>query len=197
MAPQVLKAGATDNGLRTNEMPWIAQHLLSIAVFLPLAGAVAIAFLGRERAPQIRWVALAASLLTFLVTLFLYFGLEADTPGMQFVETHNWITSPAIDYHLGVDGLSGLLILLTGFLTPFCVLVSWTSITQRVKEFFIFLLALETGMIGVFASLDYAVLRFLGSHVDPHVFPDRHLGSRAAGLCGSEVHAVHHGRAPP
>ncbi len=61
---------------------------------------------------------------------------------------------PAINYHLGVDGLSALLILLAGFLTPLCVLVSWTSITQRVKEFFIFLLALETGMIGVFASLD-------------------------------------------
>ena len=73
---------------------------------------------------------------------------------MQFVEVHPWISVPPIDYHLGVDGLSALLILLTGFLTPLCVLVSWTSITQRVKEFFIFLLALETGMIGVFASLD-------------------------------------------
>jgi NADH-quinone oxidoreductase subunit M len=135
-------------------MPWLAQHLLSIAVFLPLAGAVVLAFLGRERTPQIRWVALAASLLTFLATLFLYFGLKADTPGMQFIEVHTWITSPAIDYHLGVDGLSALLILLTGFLTPLCVLVSWNAITLRVKEFFIFLLALETGVVGVFASLD-------------------------------------------
>ena len=95
-----------------------------------------------------------ASLLTFIVTVVLYAGLRADTPGMQFTEIHPWITVPAINYHLGVDGLSALLILLTGFLTPLCVLVSWSSITQRVKEFFIFLLALETGMIGVFASLD-------------------------------------------
>jgi NADH-quinone oxidoreductase subunit M len=135
-------------------MPWLAHHLLSIAVFLPLAGAAAIALLRRERVPQIRWVALVTSLLTFLATLFLYFGLQADAPGMQFVEAHTWITSPAIDYHLGVDGLSALLILLTGFLTPLCVLVSWNAITLRVKEFFIFLLALETGVVGVFASLD-------------------------------------------
>ncbi len=135
-------------------MPWVADHLLTLAIFLPLAGAVIIAFLSRERPQQIRRVALVASLLTFAVTVVLYAGLRADTPGMQFVEIHPWIASPAIDYHLGADGLSALLILLAGFLTPLCVLVSWTGITQRVKEFFIFLLALETGMIGVFASLD-------------------------------------------
>jgi NADH-quinone oxidoreductase subunit M len=141
-------------------MPWLAEHLLTVAIFLPLAGAVIIAFLSRERPRQIRWVALLASLLTFLATVVLYAGLRADTSGMQFIEIHPWIASPPINYHLGVDGLSALLILLTGFLTPLCVLVSWTSITQRVKEFFIFMLALETGMIGVFASLDL-VLFFL------------------------------------
>ncbi len=135
-------------------MPWLAEHLLTIAIFLPLAGAVIIAFLRREHAQQIRWVALVASLLTFIVTVVLYVGLRADTPGMQFTEFRPWIAVPAINYHLGVDGLSALLILLAGFLTPLCVLVSWSSITQRVKEFFIFFLALETGMIGVFASLD-------------------------------------------
>jgi NADH-quinone oxidoreductase subunit M len=135
-------------------MHWLADHLLTIAILLPLAGAVVIGFLGAERDKPIRWVALASSLLTFLVTVVVYAGLRADAPGMQFVEIHPWIASPPIDYHLGVDGLSALLILLTGFLMPLCVLVSWTGITKRVKEFFIFLLALETGMIGVFASLD-------------------------------------------
>ena len=135
-------------------MPFLADHLLTITILLPLAGAVIIAFLNPARAQQIRWVALLASLLTFLMTVVLYAGLRADTPGMQFTEIHPWITIPAIYYHLGLDGLSALLILLTGFLTPLCVLVSWTGITQRVKEFFIFLLALETGMIGVFAALD-------------------------------------------
>ena len=135
-------------------MVWLADHLLTIAILLPLAGAFIVGFLGPARTQQIRWVALAASLLTFLVSAILYAGLRTDAPGMQFVEIHPWITTPPIDYHFGVDGLSGLLILLTGFLTPLCVLVSWAGITKRVKEFFIFLLALETGMIGVFASLD-------------------------------------------
>jgi NADH-quinone oxidoreductase subunit M len=135
-------------------MSWLADHLLTIAIFLPLAGAVIIAFLSPSRAQQIRWVALLASLLTFVVTVVLYAGMRADTPGMQFTETYPWITTPPIYYHLGVDGLSALLVLLTGFLTPLGVLVSWTSITQRVKGFFALLLALETGMIGVFASLD-------------------------------------------
>jgi NADH-quinone oxidoreductase subunit M len=135
-------------------MVWLAGHILTIAILLPLAGAFIVGFLGPARTQQIRWVALVSSLLTFLVSAILYARLRADTPGMQFVEIHPWITAPPIDYHLGVDGLSGLLILLTGFLTSLCVLVSWTSITKRVKEFFIFLLALETGMIGVFASLD-------------------------------------------
>ena len=141
-------------------MPWLINHLLTIAVFLPLTGAIVIAFLRRERPGPIRWVALAASLLTFLATVFLYAGFKADLPGMQLVEMHPWIASPAVDYHLGVDGLSALLILLTGFLMPLCVLVSWRSINQRVKEFFIFLLALETGMIGVFASLDLVLFFF-------------------------------------
>jgi NADH-quinone oxidoreductase subunit M len=72
---------------------------------------------------------------------------------MQFEEFRPWMFPP-VNYHLGVDGLSALMILLTGFLTPLSVLVSWNGITQRTKEFFIFLLALETGMMGVFASLD-------------------------------------------
>jgi len=135
-------------------MHLLAEHLLTIAILLPLAGAVVIGFLGAASERQIRWVALIASLLTFLVTVVLYAGLRSDTPGMQFVESHPWITAPPVDYHIGVDGLSGLLILLTGFLTPLCVLVSWKDITKRVKEFFVFLLALETGIIGVFASLD-------------------------------------------
>ena len=107
----------TDNGLRTTNnrlaqvgtylaqsMPWLAEHLLTIAVLLPLAGAVIIALLSRERAQQIRWVALVASLLTFIVTVVLYAGLRGDTPGMQFTEFRPWIAVPAINYHLGVDG---------------------------------------------------------------------------------------------
>ncbi len=135
-------------------MHWYTAHLLTIITFLPLLGAVVIAFLGRERTSSIRWVALLFSLLTFLITVCLYSRFSPQRAGMQFEEMRPWINLPPVNYHLGVDGLSALMILLTGFLTPLSVLVSWKSITQRNKEFFIFLLALETGMMGVFASLD-------------------------------------------
>ena len=135
-------------------MSWYSAHLLSIITFLPLLGAVVIAFLGRERATPVRWTALFFSTLTFLITVCLYSRLDPQRSDMQFAEVVPWIKVPPINYHLGVDGLSGLMILLTGFLTPLSVLVSWKGITQRTQEFFIFLLALETGMMGVFASLD-------------------------------------------
>jgi NADH-quinone oxidoreductase subunit M len=135
-------------------MTWLAQHPLTILTFLPLAGAAVIVFLRREAASHIRGVALAFSLATFALALKLFLAFSPNQPGMQFVEHHPWIASPPIGYHLGIDGLSVLLILLSAFLTPLSVLASWTSITSHVKEFFLFLLALETGMIGVFVSLD-------------------------------------------
>jgi NADH-quinone oxidoreductase subunit M len=135
-------------------MSWYASHSLTIVTFLPLLGAVVIAFLGRERASAVRWVALLFSLLTFLITVGIYSRFDPGRGGMQFEEVRPWMFIPPVNYHLGVDGLSALMVLLTGFLTPLSVLVSWKGISQRVKEFFIFLLALETGMMGVFASLD-------------------------------------------
>jgi NADH-quinone oxidoreductase subunit M len=135
-------------------MSWYTAHILSIITFLPLVGAVVIALLGRERASSARWVALLFSLLTFMITVCLYSRFDAHIAGMQFTELSSWMILPPVNYHLGVDGLSALMILLAGFLTPLSVLVSWNSITTRRGEFFIFLLALETGMLGVFASLD-------------------------------------------
>ena len=73
-------------------MVWLAGHILTIAILLPLAGAFIVGFLGPARTPQIRWVALVSSLLTFLVSAILYAGLRADTPGMRFIEIHPWIT---------------------------------------------------------------------------------------------------------
>lgn len=134
-------------------MSWLSNHPLTLITFLPLAGAIVIVLLRRQSA-AIRWVALAFSLLTFALAIKLFVDFSPNHPGMQFVEHFSWIDSPPIGYHLGIDGLSLLLILLTGFLTPLAVLASWTSITARVKEFFLFLLVLETGMIGVFVSLD-------------------------------------------
>jgi NADH-quinone oxidoreductase subunit M len=135
-------------------MSWYTAHSLTVVTFLPLLGAVVLAFLRNERTTAIRWVALAFSLIVFLLIAGIYVQFSPQRAGMQFEELVPWITLPPVNYHLGVDGLSALLILLTGFLTPLSVLVSWKSITKRPKEFFLFLLALETGMIGVFVSLD-------------------------------------------
>ena len=135
-------------------MTWLGSHPLSLVVFLPLLGAVAIGCLPPERRQAIRWVALVCSLVVFALSIKVFLDFNPHQPGMQFIEHRPWITSPPINYHLGIDGLSLLLILLTAFLTPLAVLASWTSITNHVKEFFLFLLALETGMIGVFVALD-------------------------------------------
>jgi NADH-quinone oxidoreductase subunit M len=135
-------------------MFWYNAHLLTIITFLPLAGAIVISFVGRERASAIRWLALLFSVLTFLFTLCLYAQFSSHVETMQFEQLVPWMASPPANYHVGVDGLSALMVLLTGFLTPLSVLVSWKGINRRVKEFFIFLLALETGVLGVFVSLD-------------------------------------------
>jgi NADH-quinone oxidoreductase subunit M len=135
-------------------MSWLNPHTLSLLTFLPLAGVAWIACLRREATEKIRWSALVVSLLVLGLAVKTFLDFSPNHPGMQFVELYPWIQDPPISYHLGVDGLSLLLVLLTAFLTPLAVLASWTSITARVKEFFLFLLALETGMIGVFVSLD-------------------------------------------
>ena len=132
----------------------LASHLLSILTFLPLAGAVAIALTPRAAERRIRGLALAGSLATFALAVKVFIDFDAYQPGMQFIEQRPWVNSPPITYHLGIDGLSLLLIVVTAFLTPLAVLASWTSIARHVKEFFIFLLALETGIIGVFVALD-------------------------------------------
>jgi NADH-quinone oxidoreductase subunit M len=135
-------------------MNWLGSHQLSLLVFLPLLGAVAIGLMPRDRPGHIRVVALACSLLVFALAVVVFAEFNPYQPGMQFIEHRPWIASPPIGYHLGIDGLSLLLILLTAFLTPLSILASWTSITRHAKEFFLFLLALETGMIGVFMALD-------------------------------------------
>lgn len=136
-------------------MSWFADHPLTTVTFLPLVAVLAIAFLRADRLATIRWVALITSLITFSLALKMFLQFDSQRSGMQLVENHLWIDSPRIDYHMGVDGLSTLLVLLTAFLTPLAVLASWAGITSRVKEFFMFLLALETGMIGVFVALDF------------------------------------------
>src|SRR3972149_3469570 len=111
-----------------------------------------------------RRAALAVSVAAFLVSLLLWIGFDRTRAGMQFEERATWIPASGISYHLGVDGISLLLVLLTTFLTPLCLLSAWTQITARVKEFLIAMLLLETAMIGVFCALDlFLFFVFLGA----------------------------------
>lgn len=127
--------------------------VLSVICFLPVLGALVLLFLKDERA--VKLVANAFALATFLVSLRLVPAFDSGTLRMQFVEKVPWVPSLGIQYFMGIDGLSLLLVLLTTLLSAISVLCSWYSITHRVKEYYIFLLILETGMLGVFMALDF------------------------------------------
>jgi NADH-quinone oxidoreductase subunit M len=126
--------------------------ILTLVTFAPAIGAVVLMLLPRNDR-TLRWTALIFSLLTFGFSLYLPFNFKHAAPGFQFDVNTNWI-GQAIHYHLGVDGISMWLVLLTTLLVPLSVLVSWKSIHDRVKEFFVLLLLLEMAMIGVFVALD-------------------------------------------
>jgi NADH-quinone oxidoreductase subunit M len=128
-------------------------HLLTAVTFLPLLSVAALLLLRGDDHLWIRRIALAASLAEFAVSLLLLRGFDAAEPNYQFEEFHGWI-GQAIHYHLGVDGISLFLVILTTFLTPLAILCSWQSIQQGVKGFFLSLLIMETALIGCFVSLD-------------------------------------------
>ena len=138
-------------------------YILSIVTFLPLVGAAAILLtrLAAGRAEphaldnSARWIALITTLVTLAVSVLLVAQFDASDPGYQFVEYVPWFAGAA--YHLGVDGISILFVLLTAFLMPLCILASWKPITQRVVEYMIAFLVLETLVIGVFTALDLYV----------------------------------------
>ena len=129
--------------------------LLTLIMFTPLAGAVLLLFVNKNSTNAIRWIANGFAGLGFLVSLPLWFWLDMATPDWQFVERHEWIPSIGAEYLVGVDGFSSLLILLATLMGLIAILSSWTAITTRVKEYYIFLLVLQTGMIGAFVSLDF------------------------------------------
>jgi len=126
--------------------------ILSIVTFLPLVGALFIAFLPRDAATNARYVALWTTLITFVVSILIWTNFDAASAGFQFVEERAWFGP--IKYKMGVDGISMLFVILTTFLMPLCILSSWGSVEHRVKEYMIAFLVLETLMIGVFCALD-------------------------------------------
>ena len=131
----------------------IASHILTIITFTPAVGALLILFFNRTQARAIRTFALIVTILAFLFSLYLPAKFESGDPDFQFRLDVPWMPTLGVEYSMGIDGISLFLILLTTLLSPLAILASW-SIRDRVKEYFIFMLLLETGMIGVFASLD-------------------------------------------
>ena len=133
--------------------------ILSLVTFIPAVGGFLILLIPR-RDRDIKVFAFVISILAFVASLHLPVHLHRNLAGFQFEIDKPWIASPNIHYHMGIDGISVWLVVLTTFLTPLCVLISWTSIHERVKEFFVLLLLLETALIGVFTSLDLFLFYF-------------------------------------
>ena len=131
------------------------SNILSVTTFLPLVGALLIGTLNAEAVRNARWIALWTTLITFFVSLLIWWNFDTTTAGFQFVEEYNWLGP--LKYKMGVDGISMLFVILTTFLMPLCILASWEAIKDRVKEYMIAFLALETLMLGVFSALDLAL----------------------------------------
>jgi NADH-quinone oxidoreductase subunit M len=128
--------------------------LLTLVTFLPGAAGLALLFVPRRSVGVLRLVSLVVTVLTFACSLPLYFGFDADAIGYQFEENRRWMPTLGVAYHVGIDGISLLLVLLTTFLMPLALVSAWGSIEDRFKEFTATMLLLETGMLGVFVSLD-------------------------------------------
>jgi NADH-quinone oxidoreductase subunit M len=129
--------------------------ILSVITHLPLLGILVICLINGKRHDLIRWVAFLTAVVTFLFSVPLYFRFDATTWQMQFVEDIPWISDFGIRYHMGIDGISLLLVLMTTFLSALAILSTWTAVTEGVKGYMISLLFLEVGMVGVFCSLDF------------------------------------------
>jgi len=130
--------------------------ILSLVTFLPLVGAGLLLLMrsdsdaGRQ---NVLYIALATTVVTFILSLFIWTGFDNSNAGFQFAEKTQWLNT-GISYHVGVDGISMLFVILSTFLMPFCVLASWFAVEKRIKEYMIAFLLLETLMVGVFVSLD-------------------------------------------
>ena len=140
-------------------MNFLTDNILTVVTFLPLVGALLLMFVGGEDdngKNLSRWIALAASTLTFLLSLWMWSRFDPAEAGFQFVENYEWIGS-SIGYRMGVDGVSVLFVVLTALLTPVCVISSWGPVQTRVRDYMLVFLVLETLCIGVFTALDLAM----------------------------------------
>jgi len=134
--------------------------ILSLITFLPLVGVLVILSVRGEEAvvaSNARWTALWTSLVTFALSLVLWFQFDRTSPDFQFVERLDWLPEYGVSYLMGVDGVSVLFVLLSTALTPLCILASWESVKSRVREYMIAFLVLETMMVGMFCALDFVL----------------------------------------
>jgi NADH-quinone oxidoreductase subunit M len=127
---------------------------LSLLIIIPVLGAIIVATIPRERVFATKVLAMTTSLLALAVSLPLYFRFDSSQVGYQFEEIYPWIPAFNVYYHVGIDGISLFLVILTTFLTAVAVLSSWTAITEQVKEYYALLLLLQAAVVGVFISLD-------------------------------------------
>jgi NADH-quinone oxidoreductase subunit M len=128
--------------------------VISLVTFFPIFGVLILMFIDKKAEDTLRGTAMVFALIEFFISLPLLFSFQNGVAGMQFVERYSWIKSLGLGYYVGIDGISIWIVMLTTFLTPICVLCSWTYIQKRVKEFMICLLLLETAMLGALVSLD-------------------------------------------
>ncbi|MBI4867093.1 MAG: NADH-quinone oxidoreductase subunit M [Candidatus Wallbacteria bacterium] len=135
-------------------MTFLSQNLLTVLVFLPAVGALALALMPSEEKPLLRWSAVAFSGLAFVLSLGLLNEFHGSFPSLQFVESRPWIAEWGITWFVGVDGLSILLVVLTAFLTPVVALSAFSAVEEGVKGYYVSLLMLETAMLGALVALD-------------------------------------------
>jgi len=137
-------------------MEFIFTHLLSLILFIPALTGLVIVFLPKDQIKLIRWTALLASLIPFAFSIVLWINFQPDVNGYQFVEKYSWYAAIGSSLHLGVDGLSLTMVLLTTLLTPLALLASF-NISDRIKAYMMLFLFLETGMLGVFMAVDLLI----------------------------------------
>src|SRR5438552_1187313 len=137
-------------------MDYFREHILTIVAFWPLAGMIVLMLFNKENKTLIRWWANFVMIVGFVISIPLWVWFDRDTADqMQFVQNIPWIQTIGANYHVGIDGISLLLVMLTTLLGPLAVLSSWETIDSRVKEYYVFMLMLQAGMLGVFVSLDF------------------------------------------
>ncbi|NWF85548.1 MAG: Fe-S-binding domain-containing protein, partial [Bryobacteraceae bacterium] len=131
------------------------ERLLSLILFTPLAGLLVLLFIPGSKKNLIRWWSNITAFAGFLVSVPLLLNFDKTKDGYQFVERFDWIPSLGVQYLVGVDGISVLMVMLTTIMGFFSIFSSWTAIDERVKEYYAMFLLQQTGMIGVFISLDF------------------------------------------